>query len=39
MLPKIGLTDAASLPEGALKTFPAPNRGLQVLLTRQRGQV
>jgi NADPH-dependent 2,4-dienoyl-CoA reductase/sulfur reductase-like enzyme/nitrite reductase/ring-hydroxylating ferredoxin subunit len=39
MLPEIDLTDAASLPEGALKTFPTPNDGPQVLLTRQQGQV
>jgi NADPH-dependent 2,4-dienoyl-CoA reductase/sulfur reductase-like enzyme/nitrite reductase/ring-hydroxylating ferredoxin subunit len=39
MLPKIDLTDAASLPEGALKTFPTPHDGLKVLLTRQQGQV
>ncbi len=39
MLPEIDLTDAASLPEGALKTFPTPHDGPQVLLTRQQGQV
>jgi len=39
MLPEIDLTDAASLPEGALKTFPSPHDGPQVLLTRQQGQV
>ncbi len=39
MLPEIDLTDAASLPEGALKTFPTPNDGPEVLLTRQQGQV
>lgn len=39
MLPEIDLTDAASLPEGALKTFPTPNDGPKVLLTRQQGQV
>jgi len=39
MLSEIDLTDAASLPEGALKTFPTPNDGPQVLLTRQQGQV
>jgi NADPH-dependent 2,4-dienoyl-CoA reductase/sulfur reductase-like enzyme/nitrite reductase/ring-hydroxylating ferredoxin subunit len=39
MLPEIDLTDAASLPEGALKTFPTPDDGPQVLLTRQQGQV
>jgi nitrite reductase/ring-hydroxylating ferredoxin subunit len=39
MLPEIDLTDIASLPEGALKTFPTPNDGPNVLLTRQQGQV
>ena len=39
MLPEIDLTDAASLPEGALKAFPTPDDGPQVLLTRQQGQV
>ena len=39
MLPEIDLTDAASLPEGALKAFPTPHEGPQVLLTRQQGQV
>jgi NADPH-dependent 2,4-dienoyl-CoA reductase/sulfur reductase-like enzyme/nitrite reductase/ring-hydroxylating ferredoxin subunit len=39
MLPEIDLTDAASLPEGALKTFPTPQDGPKVLLTRQQGQV
>ena len=39
MLPETDLTDAASLPEGALKTFSTPNDGPQVLLTRQQGQV
>ncbi len=39
MLSEIDLTDAVSLPEGALKTFPTPNDGLKVLLTRQQGQV
>ena len=39
MLPEIDLTDTASLPEGALKTFPTPDDGPQVLLTRQQGQV
>ena len=39
MLPEIDLTDAASLPEGALKTFPTPHDGPRVLLTRQQGQV
>jgi NADPH-dependent 2,4-dienoyl-CoA reductase/sulfur reductase-like enzyme/nitrite reductase/ring-hydroxylating ferredoxin subunit len=39
MLPEIDLTDAASLPEGALKTFPPPDDGPKVLLTRQQGQV
>jgi NADPH-dependent 2,4-dienoyl-CoA reductase/sulfur reductase-like enzyme/nitrite reductase/ring-hydroxylating ferredoxin subunit len=39
MLPETDLTAAASLPEGALKTFPTPNDGPQVLLTRQQGQV
>jgi len=39
MLPEIDLTDAASLPEGALKTFPTPHEGPPVLLTRQQGQV
>jgi NADPH-dependent 2,4-dienoyl-CoA reductase/sulfur reductase-like enzyme/nitrite reductase/ring-hydroxylating ferredoxin subunit len=39
MLPEIDLTDAVSLPEGALKTFPTPNDGPSVLLTRQQGQV
>lgn len=39
MLPEIDLVDAASLPEGALKTFPTPDDGPQVLLTRQQGQV
>ena len=39
MLPEIDITDAASLPEGALKTFPTPDDGPQVLLTRQQGQV
>ncbi len=39
MLPEIDLTAAASLPEGALKTFPTPNDGPKVLLTRQQGQV
>ena len=39
MLPEIDLTDAASLPEGALKTFPTPHDGPKVLLTRQQGQV
>ena len=39
MLPEIDLTDAASLPEGALKTFPTPDDGPKVLLTRQQGQV
>jgi NADPH-dependent 2,4-dienoyl-CoA reductase/sulfur reductase-like enzyme/nitrite reductase/ring-hydroxylating ferredoxin subunit len=39
MHPEIDLTDAASLPEGALKTFPTPNDGPKVLLTRQQGTV
>jgi NADPH-dependent 2,4-dienoyl-CoA reductase/sulfur reductase-like enzyme/nitrite reductase/ring-hydroxylating ferredoxin subunit len=39
MLPEIDLTDAASLPEGALKTFATPDEGPKVLLTRQQGQV
>jgi NADPH-dependent 2,4-dienoyl-CoA reductase/sulfur reductase-like enzyme/nitrite reductase/ring-hydroxylating ferredoxin subunit len=39
MLPEVDLTDTASLPEGALKTFPTPDDGPQVLLTRQQGQV
>jgi NADPH-dependent 2,4-dienoyl-CoA reductase/sulfur reductase-like enzyme/nitrite reductase/ring-hydroxylating ferredoxin subunit len=39
MLPEIDLTDTASLPEGALKTFPTPDDGPKVLLTRQQGQV
>lgn len=39
MLSEIDLTDAASLPEGALKTFPTPDDGPQVLLTRQQGRV
>jgi len=39
MLPEIDLTDTASLPEGALKAFPTPASGPQVLLTRQQGQV
>ncbi|MGI4867147.1 MAG: FAD-dependent oxidoreductase [Janthinobacterium lividum] len=39
MLPETDLTDAASLPEGALKTFPTPGDGPKVLLTRQQGQV
>ncbi|MGI4760046.1 MAG: FAD-dependent oxidoreductase [Janthinobacterium lividum] len=39
MLPEIDLTDTASLPEGALKTFATPHDGPQVLLTRQQGQV
>ena len=39
MLPEINLTDSASLPEGALKTFPSPHDGPKVLLTRQQGQV
>jgi NADPH-dependent 2,4-dienoyl-CoA reductase/sulfur reductase-like enzyme/nitrite reductase/ring-hydroxylating ferredoxin subunit len=39
MLPEIDLTDTASLPEGALKTFPTPHDGPKVLLTRQQGQV
>jgi len=39
MLPEIDLTDAASLLEGALKTFPTPDAGPEVLLTRQQGQV
>ncbi|WP_216679748.1 FAD-dependent oxidoreductase [Hymenobacter siberiensis] len=39
MLPEIDLTDSASLPEGGLKSFPTPNDGPQVLLTRQQGRV
>jgi len=39
MLLEIDLTDAASLPEGALITFPTPDEGPKVLLTRQQGQV
>jgi NADPH-dependent 2,4-dienoyl-CoA reductase/sulfur reductase-like enzyme/nitrite reductase/ring-hydroxylating ferredoxin subunit len=39
MLPEIDLTDAAGLPEGALKTFATPADGPKVLLTRQQGQV
>jgi NADPH-dependent 2,4-dienoyl-CoA reductase/sulfur reductase-like enzyme/nitrite reductase/ring-hydroxylating ferredoxin subunit len=39
MLPEIDLTDTASLPEGALKSFPTPDDGPKVLLTRQQGQV
>ncbi|MDB5268939.1 MAG: hypothetical protein JWP58_1979 [Hymenobacter sp.] len=39
MLPEIDLTESASLPEGSLKSFPAPNDGPPVLLTRQQGQV
>ena len=39
MLPEIDLTDAASLPEGTLKTFSTTHDGPKVLLTRQRGQV
>ena len=39
MLPEIDLAATASLPEGALKTFAAPNGGPQALLTRQQGQV
>jgi NADPH-dependent 2,4-dienoyl-CoA reductase/sulfur reductase-like enzyme/nitrite reductase/ring-hydroxylating ferredoxin subunit len=39
MLPEIDLTAAASLPEGALKTFATPNDGPKVHLTRQQGQV
>jgi NADPH-dependent 2,4-dienoyl-CoA reductase/sulfur reductase-like enzyme/nitrite reductase/ring-hydroxylating ferredoxin subunit len=39
MLPELDLTDTASLPEGALKTFPTPDDGPKVLLTRQQGQV
>jgi NADPH-dependent 2,4-dienoyl-CoA reductase/sulfur reductase-like enzyme/nitrite reductase/ring-hydroxylating ferredoxin subunit len=39
MLPEIDLIDAISLPEGALQTFPTPNDGPSVLLTRQQGQV
>jgi NADPH-dependent 2,4-dienoyl-CoA reductase/sulfur reductase-like enzyme/nitrite reductase/ring-hydroxylating ferredoxin subunit len=39
MLPEIDLTDAASLSEGALKAFPTPHDGPQVLLTRQQGRV
>nr|GFC05128.1 hypothetical protein [Tanacetum cinerariifolium] len=39
MLPEIDLTDTASLPEGALKTFPTLDDGPKVLLTRQQGQV
>ena len=39
MPPELDLTDAASLPEGALKAFPTPHDGPQVLLTRQQGQV
>jgi NADPH-dependent 2,4-dienoyl-CoA reductase/sulfur reductase-like enzyme/nitrite reductase/ring-hydroxylating ferredoxin subunit len=39
MLPEIDLTDAASLPEGVLKTFATPDEGPKVLLTRQQGQV
>ena len=39
MLPETDLTDAASLPEGALKAFPTPDGGPQVLLTRQLGIV
>ncbi len=39
MLPEIDLIDAASLPEGALRTFPTPNDGPKVLLTRQQGRV
>jgi nitrite reductase/ring-hydroxylating ferredoxin subunit len=39
MPPEIDLTAAASLPEGALKTFATPNDGPKVLLTRQQGQV
>ncbi|WP_223652786.1 FAD-dependent oxidoreductase [Hymenobacter psoromatis] len=33
------LAATADLPEGALKTFPTPPDGSQVLLTRQQGQV
>jgi NADPH-dependent 2,4-dienoyl-CoA reductase/sulfur reductase-like enzyme/nitrite reductase/ring-hydroxylating ferredoxin subunit len=39
MFPEIDLTDTASLPEGALKTFPTPHDGPKVLVTRQQGQV
>ena len=39
MLPETDLTDSASLPEGALKTFATPDDGPKVLLTRQQGQV
>lgn len=39
MLPEIDLTDAASLPEGALKAFPMPNEGPEVLLVRHAGAV
>ena len=39
MLLETDLTDSVSLPEGALKTFPTPDSGPQVLLTRQQGQV
>ncbi|GAA4502488.1 FAD-dependent oxidoreductase [Hymenobacter ginsengisoli] len=39
MLPELDLTDAASLPEGALIAFPTPGGGPSVLLTRQQGQV
>ncbi|MDO7884817.1 FAD-dependent oxidoreductase [Hymenobacter cheonanensis] len=39
MISELDLTDAASLPEGALKTFGTPDDGPKVLLTRQHGQV
>ena len=39
MLPETDLAATADLPEGALKTFPTPHDGPQVLLTRQRGRV
>jgi len=39
MFPEIDLTDTASLPEGALKAFPTPDDGPNVLLTRQQGRV
>ncbi|MFD1870922.1 FAD-dependent oxidoreductase [Hymenobacter bucti] len=39
MLSEIDLTDAASLPEGAIQTFPTPHDGPKVLLTRHQGQV
>ncbi|NML66855.1 FAD-dependent oxidoreductase [Hymenobacter sp. RP-2-7] len=39
MISEIDLVDSASLPEGGLQTFAAPNDGPKVLLTRQQGQV